>query len=184
MGNLENKKELEPELFLIREQLEIIRINRDIIRTLVMQGRIKVTDDQLAEINNLDNRIRKSFQDFVLSGLPALIQSDSQPTKVDVTRLYLEWLDSLRGYLRKLDRLTKDYISSIREDHKQIKPVMKPVAGPFRKTEVRDKRFWEFLDREDTGNPLFESFEKPRGTEESNQTGNPEKSKGEDQRDK
>jgi hypothetical protein len=181
MGNLENKKELEPELFLIREQMEIIRINMDILRVLVMQGRIKVTDDQLAEINNLDNRVHKSFQDFVLSGLPAWIQSDPQPSRDDMARFYLEWLDGLHGYLRKLDRLTKDYISSIREDHKQVKPVIKPVAGPSRKAEVRDKRFWEFLDREDTGSPLFESFEKPRITEESNQTGNPEKSKGEDQ---
>jgi len=153
---------------LLREHLESIRINMEILEVLKLKGRISLTDKQFIEIAELDQKHRRMFQDFVLDGLPGMLSTNQGLENSDLLKPFLEWAGDLHISMQYLDRIIKDYLHAINLKDAGGKRVSKNM-------EVKDKRFWKFLEKMRTKPKMFESFEEPPETENSDQPADPEK---------
>jgi len=153
---------------LLREHLESIRINMEILEVLKLRGRISLTDKQFIEITELDQKHRRTFQDFVLDELPQMLETNQGEKNNDLMKQFLEWTGDLHISMQYLDRIIKDYLHAINLKDAGGKRVNKNM-------EVKDKRFWKFLDKMRTKPKMFESFEEPSETENSDQPADPEK---------
>jgi hypothetical protein len=145
MLNPETVNEAGQAIRLLKEQLEIIRVNSGIIEILRKHGRISESDKQYIGICELDQDCRQAFQDFILRDLPVLFKADNQPENVTLKRFFLEWANDLHLRLTILDRMIKDYLN-------QISLSDRKSEGRNPDSEIRDKRFWTYLDGIE-GNP-------------------------------
>jgi len=162
MENLNNILEVKQSVALLREHLETIRINLEILEILKLNGRIKETDKPYVEINDLDCRNRKYFNEFILSELPGLIEPSILSDNQVLRKSYLDWAGEMRQSLSLLDRLIKDYMRKLMG--------MDKVRSTFRNDlDIKDKRFWKFLEEVKDKHNLFESFEDPGIHEKSEQ---------------
>jgi hypothetical protein len=174
MENQDNINEVKQAVSLLREYLETIRINLEILEVLKQTGRIKDTDKQYIEITELDRKNRKSFNEFIFTELPRLIEADTEPGIKVLKKSFLDWAADLYMRLRYLDLFIKEYMNQMAlADQIRNKKNKDP--------EVKDKRFWKFLDREKSRARLFESFEEPEKDNELDQVPDPEKGKEEQQ---
>lgn len=153
---------------LLREHLESIRINMEILEVLKLKGRISLTDKQFIEIAELDQKHRRTFQDFVLDQLPRMLEAEEGAGGNGLVKPFLEWAGDLHVSMQYLDRIVKDYLHAIH---------LKDAGGKreIKNMEVKDKRFWKFLEKMRTRAPMFESFEEPPEGENSDQSPDPEK---------
>jgi len=155
---------------LIQEHLDSIRINMDILEVLKLKGRIRLTDKRFIEITELDRKHRKTFQEFVLKELPMFVDGDTQATQKVLKRSFLVWAADLQISLRYLDKLIKEFMYEISQNDSKAKKVVKEL-------EVKDKRFWKFLDKVRTKTKIFESFQEPEDAQILNQPPDSEKNK-------
>jgi hypothetical protein len=139
---------------LLREQIETIRINLEILEVLKLNGRIKETDKQYSDILDLDRKNQKSFHEFVLTDIPGLIKAKLVPEKKVLKKTLLDWAADMHLSLSYLDRLIKDYMH-------QIAGIDQNQKKNIKNRDVKDKRFWKFLDWEKGKTRLFKSFEEP-----------------------
>jgi len=170
----DNISEVEQAVRLLREHIETIRINLEILEALKLNGRIKDTDKRYIQITELDRKNKKSFHEFVLDELPGLIKARIEPGNKVLKKSFLDWAADLHLSLSYLDRIIKDYLH-------QIIGVDESWSKDKKDLEVKDKRFWKFLDREQDKARLFESFDDPKNTQKLNQTPDPEVRKEEQQ---
>jgi len=175
MVNQGNISEVEQAVILLREHIETIRINLEILEALKLKGRIMGTDKQYNQITELDRKNRKSFHDLILDELPGLIKAGIEPGSKVLKKSFLDWAADLHLSLSYLDRIIKDYMLKIMTIDQSLYKNKKDL-------EIKDKRFWKFLDREKDRTRLFESFDKPENAEKLNQTPDPEVSKEEQKR--
>lgn len=155
---------------LIQEHLDSIRINMNILEVLKLKGRIRLTDKRFIEITELDRKHRKTFQEFVLKELPMFVDGDTQATQKVLKRSFLVWAADLQISLRYLDKLIKEFMYEISQNDSKAKKVVKEL-------EVKDKRFWKFLDKVRTKTKIFESFQEPEDAQILNQPPDSEKNK-------
>ena len=154
MVNKKNNREIESTVGLMKELLETNRINLEILEILKLKGRIKLTDRQFIEITELSQKHHREFQSFVLDKLPQFMEGELLPTQNILKKTFLTWSTDLLVSLRYLDGVMKNYMSEInRRDLKNLRSLQEP--------EVKDKRFWKFLDKVRTKSKVFESFEEP-----------------------
>jgi len=172
-----NISEVKQAVLLLREHIETIRINLEILELLKLNGRIKDTDNQYIQISELDRKNRKSFHEFVLAELPGLIEADLEPGSKLLKKSFLDWAADLHLSHSYLDRIIKDYMHHIAAIDQSLKKTIKDL-------EIKDKRFWKFLDRAKGKTRLFESFKEPENADGLNQTPDPEEKKEEQQREK
>lgn len=162
------QREIRETVRLLREHLESIRINMEILEVLKLKGRISLTDKQFIEIAELDQKHRRTFQDFVLDELPRMLETNQGEKNNDLMKPFLEWTGDLHISMQYLDRIIKDYLHTVNLKDTGGKRVIKNM-------EVKDKRFWKFLEKMRTKPKMFESFEEPSETENSDQPADPEK---------
>jgi hypothetical protein len=155
---------------LIQEYLESIRINMDILEVLKIKGRIRLTDKRFIEITELDRKHRKTFQEFVLKELPMFLDGDTQATHKILKRSFLVWAADLQISLRYLDKIIKEFMYEVSQNDSKAKKVVKEL-------EIKDKRFWKFLDKVRSKGKIFESFQEPEDAQILNQSADPEKNK-------
>lgn len=153
---------------LLKEHLETIRINMDILEVLKLRGRIRLTDKRFIEISELDRKHRRTFQEFVLNELPMFIDGDLQANRKVLKKSFLVWAADLQISMRYLDKTIKEYMHDITENDAIAKKTVKEL-------EVKDKRFWKFLDRVRTKSKVFESFQEPEDAQVLHQSPDPEK---------
>jgi hypothetical protein len=154
-------KDVKQAVVLLREQIETIRLNLDILEILKVGGRIRETDQKYLEISGLNRRSQASFNEFVLMDLPGIMAEEPQSRREILEPRYLDWARDLHVTLRHLDRIIKDYMYQIaRED--------KVLLKQRNQAEIKDKRFWGFLDDEKNNDRLFESFGETGSTDPLN----------------
>jgi len=156
---------------LLREHLESIRINMEILEVLKLRGHISLTDKQFIEISELDQKHRRTFQDFVLNDLPRYVEGSKDPTVAPLKESFRDWTADLHLSMQYLDRIVKEYLHEVNLKESE----RKKAIG---EEEIRDKRFWRFLDRARTRPRVFDSFEDRRSEETLHETPDPEKDKG------
>lgn len=176
MNNQVNNNELKQAVLFLRERMETIRINLEILEALKLSGWIKNTDKKYHEIIGLDGKSRKSFNELVLNDLPGLIEADFEPGSKQLKKSLLDWAADLNLSLGYLDLIIKDYMHQIAVADQGLNNLDVP--------DVKDKRFWKFLDKAKVKTRLFESFEEPEHTDGSDQVEDPEKGIKEQQREK
>ena len=170
---MENQvKTVEQAVMLLREHLETIRINLDILEVLKSGGRIQDTDKQYQEILELDRKNQQTFNKFVFTELPWFLEADQKPGNQGIKKTFLDWAEALHLNLSYLDRLIKEYMHG-------ILVVDRSMQERFQDQEVKDTRFWKFLDRAKDKTKLFLSFNEQENGEDSDQPLDTEKSEGE-----
>jgi len=169
------REEITEAVELLREHLESIRINMEILEVLKLKGRISLTDKQFIEITELDQKHRRTFQDFVLKELPRFIEGSKDPKNSSLKSSFGDWTADLHISMQYLDRIVKEYLHEVNLKDAEWK---KSVGDK----EIKDKRFWRFLDRVRTKPRIFESFEENAGSHESHNPPDPEKHKGHEER--
>lgn len=173
VNNLINS-DVERTIFLIREHIDTIRINLEILEALKISGRIRDNDKKYREIVDLESRSRKSINDFILAEFPSFIEGNSDPAGKVLRKSYIEWATGLLQSLIELSRLISNYIRHLAEmDHFRHKPITRE--------DIRDKRFWDFLEKEHKKAGLFGSFEIPPEPENSEKSAEPEEGEGNQQ---
>lgn len=170
MEKLGNICEVEQAVLLLREHIETIRINMGILEILKQNGRITDKDRLYIEITDLDRKNQVSFNKFVFTDLPGLMAADYVSGSPALKRSYLDWAEDLHLSLSYLDRMIKNYMHKIAEIDNSLNKSIKHL-------EIKDKRFWDFLDRAQGKDGLFESFEEPDNSDGLNQVKNPEERK-------
>jgi hypothetical protein len=172
MTKQENIIEGEQVISLLREQIETIRINLDIIEGLKQSGRIKETDKKYIDITGLHKKSRDSIDDFVFLDLSGLLLTGSESVQGSLRKIYLDWAAGLYLLLVHLDRIIKEFIQEIiHTDENGKKTIQEP--------EIRDKRFWSFLNTVEGKAHPFGSFEESGEPDLSDQAPDPEKGKTE-----
>ena len=144
-------REIEAAINLMTELLDVIRVNLEVLEILKLKGRIKLTDKRFIEITELDRKHRSEFQDFVLKKLPPYLDGDATITQKVIKKEFLVWSDDQLISLRYLDRLVKEFMEEINVADGDVLIRQKQL-------EVKDKRFWKFLDKVRSKNRLFDSF--------------------------
>jgi hypothetical protein len=171
-GNTDGSMPENLELLVIRERLDTIRINLDILTEFIRIGGIPESDARWNEICRLDRLNLARFQEFSLSELPRLLQSKEAVDRKILQSGYFDWIKRITPDIDKLERLTKHFLSDL-----VAGPINPQNPGPLK--EVRDTRFWQFLEQEELRSPHFSNSGRIRESEHSFDT---EKSKREDQR--
>lgn len=161
--------EVDQSVFLLREHISIIRINLEILECLHLSGRIKGSDKQYIEIMELDQKTRKSFHEYVLGLLPGLMAIDLEPGNRVLKKSFLDWAADLQLRLSYLDRIIKEYMH-------QMVLADKNGKSDLNNKEIRDKRFWKFLEKVKSKARLFEIFNEPGTAEFLNQANDSKKS--------
>lgn len=144
-------KSLRESIKIIREHLKVIQVNLDILEVLKLKGAISLTDKRFIEIINLDKKHRRVFEEFVLNTLPDYLDSDSAVTDKVLTKQFQVWASDLIISLTHLDKVCKAFIQDKINSDKKIKKTIRAI-------EVKDKRFWRFLDKVKGKSQIFESF--------------------------
>ena len=123
----------------------------EVLEVLKLKGAISLTDKEFIEIVNLDKKHRKTFEEFVLDTLPDYLNSESEATERVLLKQFEVWASDLIISLSHLDKSCKIFIQNKINQDKKLKKAVKDV-------EVKDKRFWRFLDKVRSKPKLFESF--------------------------
>jgi len=144
-------KSLVESIKLIREHLKVIQVNLDILEVLKLKGAISLTDKRFIEIINLDKKHRRVFEDFVLNILPDYLDSESIVTDKVLSKQFQVWASDLIISLSHLDKVCKAFIQDKINSDKKLKRAIRAI-------EVKDKRFWRFLDKVKGKTQVFESF--------------------------
>lgn len=150
--------------------MEAIRINIELLEVYRMTGKIRITDKAYFEIIQLDRKHRRTFEDFVVDRLPATTGEAGIHAPADTGSEFTAWAEDLSVSLNYLDRITKDYIQRLIDGDE--------AAGQlFREPDIRDKRFWDFLESLRNKAPVFDSFRLTDAEGGSDQATDPEKDK-------
>lgn len=152
---------------LLREHMETIRINLGILEVLRLNGRINESDKLYLKIIELNHRNQISYNEFLLAELPGYIETQTDPGRNALKKSFMDWAADLNLSLNFLDRIVKDYLSGMVEADQSSK-------SKEYSREIKDKRFWGFLDREKETDELFESFREFQESNELNQLTDPE----------
>lgn len=144
-------KEVKKSIQLIREHLKVIQVNMEILEVLKLKGMISLTDKRFIEIINLDKKHRKVFESFVLDTLPDYLGSENPVTEKVLYKQYMLWATDLLVSLTHLDKIIKEFIQTQIESDKKLRRTVREI-------EVKDKRFWRFLDIVKGKSKVFESF--------------------------
>lgn len=175
MNSYQNQHDVKRALRLLGEYLETIRINIEILQMLHQNGRINHADSQYLEIIELDRKNRKSFQELVIAELPDIIKAEHDPESRLLIKSLLDWAADLNLSLGYLDRITKEYMHQLITADKQL-------SKDPREPDIRDKRFWKFLENAKVKTRLFDSFDENESPGGSDQVVDPVESKGKQQR--
>lgn len=144
-------KGLSDSIEIIREHLKVITVNMEVLEVLKVKGAISLTDKRFIEIVNLDKKHRRTFEEFVLDILPNYLNSESNVTEKVLLRQFEIWTSDLIISLSHLDKVCKSFIQDKIDQDKKLRKAVKEA-------EVKDKRFWRFLDKVKTKSRIFESF--------------------------
>lgn len=144
-------KGLSDSIEIIREHLKVITVNMEVLEILKIKGAISLTDKRFIEIVNLDKKHRRTFEEFVLDILPNYLNSESNVTEKVLLRQFEIWTSDLIISLSHLDKVCKSFIQDKIDQDKKFRKAIK-------ETEVKDKRFWRFLDKVKSKSRIFESF--------------------------
>ncbi|MCK5820490.1 MAG: hypothetical protein KAH17_01345 [Bacteroidales bacterium] len=144
-------KSLIESIKIIREHQKMIQVNLDILEILKLKGAISLTDKHFIEIINLDKKHRRMFEEFVLNTLPNYLSSESAVTDKVLSKQFQVWASDLIISLSHLDKICKGFIQNKINSDKKLKRSIKAI-------EVKDKRFWRFLDKVKGKSQVFESF--------------------------
>jgi len=151
-------REVEEATRIITDLMDTIRINMEILEIMKLKGRIRLTNKQFIEITELDRKHHMEFQRFMMVILPDFIDGDVQTTHKVLKKTFLVWATDLQISLRYLDIQIKNFLKEINEkDLKNLRSLTEP--------EVKDKRFWKFLDKVRLKSRIFDSFEEPEDAE-------------------
>ena len=144
-------KNLDESIDIIRELLDVIQVNLEILDVLKIKGKITLTDKLYIEIVNLDKKHRRSFEEFMLDILPDYLNSETVATDKVLVKKYTLWIADLIISLTHLDKVCKEFIQYHINQDKKLKKVVKEI-------QVKDKRFWRFLDIVKKKERVFDSF--------------------------
>lgn len=144
-------KSLVESIKIIREHLKVTQVNLEILEILKLKGAISLIDKRFIEIVNLDKKHRRVFEEFVLDTLPDYLMSESEVTDKVLQKKFQLWASDLIISLTHLDKVCKAFIQEKINNDKKLKKTIKEI-------EVRDKRFWRFLDKVKGKSKIFESF--------------------------
>jgi hypothetical protein len=97
---------------LLREHVETIRINLEILEVFSRNDRIVVTDEQYLKITELNREFRESFDAFVLTTLPRLLVSEPEPNNTALKILFRDWATDHLISAKNLDSMLKEYIQN------------------------------------------------------------------------
>ncbi len=144
-------KSLRKNIDIIREHLKVIQVNLEILEVLKLKGVIALTDKRFIEIVNLDKKHRRMFEEFVLDILPDYLNSEISSTDRILSKQYQLWASDLIISLSHLDKVSKEFIQDKINNDKKLQRTVRDF-------EVKDKRFWRFLDKVKGKSRVFESF--------------------------
>ena len=144
-------KNLRDSIDLVRELLDVIQVNLEILDVLKLKGKISLIDKQFIEITNLDRKHRRSCEDFMLNTLPDYLNSETVATDKVLFKKYELWSSDLIFSLTHLDKICKEFIQDQINQDKKLKKIVKDM-------QVKDKRFWRFLDIVKGKGRIFDSF--------------------------
>jgi len=138
------------------EYEEMISINIDIISMLKESGLISEDKPEYIEILNIHRDNQKGYKDFILNHLPEYLDYDNNKK---LSEDLFSWLSQYLSKLRAEDKILKKYINS-----RIVSEQNKKTPGDL--IDIKDKRFWKFLDNLKNKTDLFESFnlEEEEGT--------------------
>ena len=142
---------LDESIEIIRELLDVIQVNLEVLDILKIKGKIALTDKQFIEIVNLDRKHRRSFESFMLDTLPDYLNSETVATDKVLAKKYVLWTSDLVVSLTHLDKICKEFIQHHINQDKKLKKVVREI-------QVKDKRFWRFLDIVKRKGRVFDSF--------------------------
>lgn len=123
----------------------------EVLEVLKLKGAISLTDKHFIEIVNLDKKHRRTFEEFVLDTLPDYLSSEAQVTEKVLLKQFEVWASDLIISLSHLDKACKRFIQGKIDQDKKLKKAIKDA-------EVKDKRFWRFLDKVKSKSKIFDSF--------------------------
>lgn len=144
-------RSLRDSIEIIKEHLKVISVNLEVLEVLKLKGAISLTDKRFIEIVNLDKKHRRTFEEFVLDTLPEYLNSESQVTEKVLMKQFEVWSSDLIISLSHLDKSCKNFIQDKINQDKKLRKAVKEA-------EVKDKRFWRFLDKVKTKPRIFDSF--------------------------
>ena len=136
---------------IIREHLKVTQVNLEILEVLKLKEAISLTDKRFIEIINLDRKHRRVFEEFVLDTLPDYLEKRADQPDLVLSKTYQDWALDLIVSLSHLDKVCKEFILDKINTDKKLRKSVKEV-------EVKDKRFWRFLDKVKGKSRIFESF--------------------------
>jgi hypothetical protein len=172
MENPDNfRTDIESTVHLLREHLEIIRINLEILGMLRQNDRIRSDDPEYGEILQLDAKHRKSFHDFILNRLPGLVAGEKKENREELAMTFRDWAEDLLISLRFLNRITGLYVRKLIGRDEDL-------YRSIDEKEVKDKRFWSFLEESRNQPHVFTSFVSTEEEEESKQSPDTEEHEG------
>jgi hypothetical protein len=152
----ENISDIRHAVQLLREHMESIRINLEILNTLRLNGRIPDSDEQFTEIVHQEKKIRKSLNEFILIQLPGLIEADLDDSKAVLKKSYLDWAADLHLSLSHQDFIIKKFMNCYMDQHGA-----QTITN--QEDDVKDKRFWKFLEE---GSGLNQAADPEKGKTE------------------
>lgn len=131
----------------INEYEEMIAINIAIIMKLREKGLVKDDDPEYLEILNIHKENQDGYKNFLLNRMPGYL---GYARNKKLEEEFISWISKYISHIRAEDKILKRYIDTKITDIDKKK---------FRsQDDIKDKRFWRFLDNFRKKKTPFESF--------------------------
>jgi len=131
----------------INEYEEMIAINIAIIMKLRERGLIKEDDPEYLEILKIHKENQEGYKNFLLNRLPGYL---GYGRNKKLEEEFISWITKYKSHVRAEDKILKRYIDTKITDMDKNK-----LSGAG---EIKDKRFWRFLDNFRKKETPFDSF--------------------------
>jgi len=132
----------------LNEYEEMVSINISILSKLKEKGLITEDDPEYLEIMKIHRQNQGAYKHFLLNRMPGYL-GFGRNKKLEEE--FMEWILKFLSQVRAEDKILKKYIDSRISNDKD----RKRLGDSY---QIKDKRFWKFLDNFKKKKDPFESF--------------------------
>lgn len=143
--------------FRLNEYEEMISVNMAIISRLKERKMIPEDDPEYHEIMKIHKKNQLAYKNFLLNRMPGYL---GYGRNKKLEEEFIIWIQKYLSKVRAEDKILKKYINSRINNEKD----KKLLTGS---NQVKDKRFWKFLDNFKKKKAPFESFKRNEKEESS-----------------
>ncbi len=136
----------------LNEYEEMTSINIAIISRLKEKGLITENDTEFLEIMNIHKENQAGYRNFLLNRMPGYL---GYGRNKKLEEEFMGWISKYLSQIRAEDKIVKKYIDSRLTSEKD-----KKIFGIS--NQIKDKRFWKFLDNFKKKKVPFESFKREK----------------------